>query len=348
MSAASGGTGGTLLPPSRLGRGGLRLPELTHASPLVRGASYLLALVCTLAVLWSVLLADLQAERDALRVRLDAPAAAAAPGHEAQALRSLREQIAAHEQRWMPEGAGPVWTAELQRAMRAPGLQLEQLRAVREGGDPRHPAFAVSLRLQASFAATVGWLGAVAQAPLAVAMQPLRITAAPDGGVRIETRALAFRGAPAASTIAPLPPFADAVLPPAVAALRPAAPDPFDPRRLAEALGLHRARAPSSDGPDQARAREPLESYELRDIRLLGVLQSDARRVAIVQAAGAAHRVEVGQYLGRQHGRVERIADNGVDLMEWVLSDGQWQRRGTRLLLPPGPGGDTEAAQARP
>ena len=48
-------------------------------------------------------------------------------------------------------------------------------------------------------------------------------------------------------------------------------------------------------------------SDELRDIRLLGVLYSDARRVAIVQAGGTQHRVEVGQYLGRQHGRVERL-----------------------------------------
>jgi len=324
-------------------------PELTHASPLVRGASYLLAFALTLALLWSALLADLRAERDALRLRLEEPASAGtASGHDALALRRLREQISAHEQRWLPEGAGAVWTAELQRAVRAPGLQLEQLRAVREAVDPRHPSFAVSLRLQGSFAGVAGWLDAVAQAPAAVAMQPLRITVLPEGGVRIETRALAFRGANTAITTTSMPSFAETVLHQAVASPRNGARDPFDPRRLAEALGLYRMRTPSRDGPDPSRVREPLESYELRDIRLLGVLQGDMRRVAIVHAGGMQHRVEVGQYLGRQHGRVERIADNGVELMEWTLSDGRWMRRGTRLLLQPGAGEDSEPAQERP
>jgi Tfp pilus assembly protein PilP len=227
---------------------------------------------------------------------------------------------------------------------------------VREGLDPRHPAFAVSLRMQASFEGLAGWLDAVAQAPASVAMQPLRISASPEGGVRIEARALAFRGVQVAATAShalttpavTLPPaahrstFADAVLGQVAAMTRTGGRDPFDPKRLAEALGLNRVRTPSPDGPDMSRVREPLESYELRDVRLLGVLQSDARRVAIVQAGGAQHRVEVG------HGRVERVADNGVELIEWALSDGRWQRRGTRLLLQPGTGADGERAPERP
>jgi len=334
-----------------------RVLQLAQTSLALRALACLLSFGLTALLLWAVLLTDLRSERDALRLRLQAPEAAATPpGHDPQALQRLREHIAAHEQRWMPDSAALFWTAEVQQAAQAPGLSLEQLRVVRDAIDPRHPAFAVAVRLQGSFAGVAGWLEATARAPLAIAMQPVRLSAVPDGGLRLETQALAFRGAlPAASAAgagklaersAPVPVagapaalvqpvFARSVQQLSVVAPQGATRHPFDAMRLADALGLLRAPAPIRGGPDLARVREPLEAYDLRDIRLLGVLQNGARRLAIVLAGGGHHAVEVGHYLGRQHGRVERIADNALDLQEWEQRDGQWQRRTARLLIQP-------------
>ncbi len=107
--------------------------------------------------------------------------------------------------------------------------------------------------------------------------------------------------------------------------------DPFDAGRLSMPRN-----APRDDGlaPDLRRAREPLESYPLGSLRLVGSLRRGPEVVALVEADRLIHQVRVGNHLGQDFGRVVAIGDNGIDIDELVREGGDaWIRRRARLQL---------------
>ena len=60
---------------------------------------------------------------------------------------------------------------------------------------------------------------------------------------------------------------------------------------------------------DIHRPKQPLERYLLTQLRYAGVLKQGDRLVALVSDPdGAVHRVEVGRYLGQNHGRIVHIS----------------------------------------
>ncbi len=88
--------------------------------------------------------------------------------------------------------------------------------------------------------------------------------------------------------------------------------------------------------PDFDRAREPLEEFHLDGIRLLGSMQRAGEQWAVVRdPAGDVHRVREGNYLGRNHGRIVRVEQRRIDLIE-IVSDGrgQWVERPMHLVVP--------------
>lgn len=327
------------------------------------GQRWLEGLACTAvalscaAGLWLVLLSDMQRERAGLQQRLATmvtPVAAAGEG--APVLEALQRDIAERQARWLRDESPARWMERVQLGVqRETDLHLEQLRAVREtpvGPAGQHPAQAATLRLTGPFDALMRWIGGYAKDATAVALQPLRLTGLPDGSVRVEAQALAFLGIPArgaaASSGAALGPLVAmsagsagplAAIPAPFAGTSETLPTParnlFDQKSLATALGLPRAApaARSGGGPDLSRRREPLEAHDLRDLRVVGVLQSEQQRIAIVEAAGAHHSVSAGQYLGRRHGRVQHISDGGLELVEWQQHAGHWRRVTVRLRI---------------
>lgn len=87
--------------------------------------------------------------------------------------------------------------------------------------------------------------------------------------------------------------------------------------------------------PNFNRIREELESATLDSLRMVGTLEQEEQRWAIVRSPdGVIHRVQVGNYLGRNHGRIQSIDESGIALME-IIPDGQggWQERPASLAL---------------
>lgn len=80
---------------------------------------------------------------------------------------------------------------------------------------------------------------------------------------------------------------------------------------------------------DTNRVREPLESYELSSLRYHGSISDDARLVALIMSPdGMIHRVSVGQYLGKHHGKVTHIDRRTIHLIEAVAdAQGGYYRR---------------------
>ncbi len=105
-------------------------------------------------------------------------------------------------------------------------------------------------------------------------------------------------------------------------------PDPFKPRKLTAGGG-------GGLQPDLARPKEPLESFSLETLKMVGVMTRKGTTHAIIRTPdNAIYHVRVGNYIGQNFGRVTHIADSEVTLHEIVQdSAGDWSDRTSTLIL---------------
>ena len=93
---------------------------------------------------------------------------------------------------------------------------------------------------------------------------------------------------------------------------------------------------PTSDtAPPQNHIREELEYYPLDSLRMVGTLAMQENMWALVTAPdGAVHRVQSGNYLGKNYGKITLVSENHVELTE-IVPDGMggWQERNAKLDL---------------
>lgn len=114
----------------------------------------------------------------------------------------------------------------------------------------------------------------------------------------------------------------------------------FEPadRRDPFVMDTQVAAAASQDNglaPDPRRPKEELESVPLDSLRMVGTLQQDAVRWALVRTReGLVYRVRVGNYLGMNNGRIVDISDDAIRVTE-IVSDapGEWRERPATLAL---------------
>lgn len=87
--------------------------------------------------------------------------------------------------------------------------------------------------------------------------------------------------------------------------------------------------------PDAERPRQPLEAFALDNLELVGTLRVGRISSGLVEAPGEhVYRVFVGDYLGRDYGRIVSIEDRRVSLMETVRDPhGGWMQRPQRLEM---------------
>jgi type IV pilus assembly protein PilP len=109
--------------------------------------------------------------------------------------------------------------------------------------------------------------------------------------------------------------------------------DPFEPD---EALQQpEEVRVETGIRPDTLRAREELESYELDTLRMVGTVRQEGVVWALVNAKeGTIHRVRVGNYIGKNYGKVVNIMDNKIELVEiFADSSGAWRERKASVTM---------------
>jgi len=87
--------------------------------------------------------------------------------------------------------------------------------------------------------------------------------------------------------------------------------------------------------PDFEREREELENHALSGLTMVGMLvRNNIYQALIEDATGEVHRVAVGNYLGRNFGRIESITETQLNLREIVPSgNGGWVERPQTLTL---------------
>lgn len=95
--------------------------------------------------------------------------------------------------------------------------------------------------------------------------------------------------------------------------------DPFEPAFEAEAEESAEA---SSLRPNIERIKEPLESFPLDTLRMVGILeQRDQIWGLIKDPQNLVHRVQVGNYAGQNEGQIVTVTENQIEFIE-IVPDG--------------------------
>jgi Tfp pilus assembly protein PilP len=83
------------------------------------------------------------------------------------------------------------------------------------------------------------------------------------------------------------------------------------------------------------RNREELERFELDSLRMVGTLEDQNFQWGIIRdPEGTVHRVKVGNYIGRNIGKILNIYEDKIDLREIVKNpDGRWEERQAAIAL---------------
>jgi len=89
--------------------------------------------------------------------------------------------------------------------------------------------------------------------------------------------------------------------------------------------------------PNLDRPKEVLESFQITQLTMVGTLQkqnSDTMWALITDSDGGVHRVQEGQYMGKNHGRVVAIKPSSISLIEIVPNgSGGWIERPRSVTL---------------
>lgn len=83
------------------------------------------------------------------------------------------------------------------------------------------------------------------------------------------------------------------------------------------------------------RNREELEQFELDSLKMVGTLEDEEQLWGIIiDPSGIVHRVTVGNYAGRNIGKIVNIFEDRIELREIVRnSQGRWEERQAALAL---------------
>jgi type IV pilus assembly protein PilP len=87
---------------------------------------------------------------------------------------------------------------------------------------------------------------------------------------------------------------------------------------------------------DDSGARQPLELYELSSLRYVKFRESSFGKIADVLAPdGRIYSVKQGEFMGRNIGRIERITNDSIYLLEIVPDGVGWKENKTRIPIEP-------------
>lgn len=87
--------------------------------------------------------------------------------------------------------------------------------------------------------------------------------------------------------------------------------------------------------PDLQRPREYLEKFELDTLTMVGTFTKETNDWALIQDPdGVIHRVAVGNYMGKNHGKVNVVSSGEVQLSEFIADGvGGWLVRDAAIAL---------------
>ncbi len=113
--------------------------------------------------------------------------------------------------------------------------------------------------------------------------------------------------------------------------------EPFSQLKLTQALKRDAGQSTANAkliAPELARRKEPLESFPLDTMAMVGSLIKEGQPVALVRVDRLLYQVRAGNYLGQNYGRIMKVTETEVVLREIVQdAAGEWIERPATLQL---------------
>ncbi|MDD2048041.1 pilus assembly protein PilP [Pseudomonas putida] len=189
------------------------------------------------------------------------------------------------------------------------GVFVEQVELLAEVLHDQHIEQPVQLQLQGSYPALLAFVHGLAYLPRLITLQDFSLLPT-QSGLHLQVRLSAYRSrltsaVPDLSGLAPEP--------------VPAAPDitrnPFEP-------------------PPLIPHRQYLQTLPLDQFEMIGSLARGPVRFALLRVAGLVHRLQLGDRLGRDQGRVVNIEERQIEIAEQVFVPGKgWSERRRTLSM---------------
>ncbi|MCI0993314.1 pilus assembly protein PilP [Pseudomonas corrugata] len=86
--------------------------------------------------------------------------------------------------------------------------------------------------------------------------------------------------------------------------------------------------------PDPNRVKQYLEGFNIEQFEMVGTIANASGSYALLRGAGGVHRLKVGDYLGRNDGRIVAVSATQVDVVEIVPDgEGAWLERPRTIPL---------------
>jgi type IV pilus assembly protein PilP len=114
--------------------------------------------------------------------------------------------------------------------------------------------------------------------------------------------------------------------------------EPFSQQKLAAALKKDSQQSGTASAallaPELNRRKEPLESYPLDAMAMVGSMVKQGQPVALVKVDNLLYQVRPGNYLGQNYGKITKVGETEVVLRELVQdAAGEWIERVATLQL---------------
>lgn len=110
--------------------------------------------------------------------------------------------------------------------------------------------------------------------------------------------------------------------------------DPFDSSKLSVVFARMKEANDNGLKPDFDRPKEALEGYPLEIMTMVGSIDNKKVLHALVRIEKAVYPVLPGAYIGLNFGKVVRVTDTRIELLERVQdSSGEWTERKASLEL---------------
>ena len=110
--------------------------------------------------------------------------------------------------------------------------------------------------------------------------------------------------------------------------------DPFVPGRIVVTQAATGGGGGGGVQPDLNRPKEPLESFPMEAIQMVGTLTQNKDMFALVKAGANLFRVKKGNYMGPNFGVITGIDESQINVKEVVQdSGGDWVERSTSLQM---------------
>ena len=110
--------------------------------------------------------------------------------------------------------------------------------------------------------------------------------------------------------------------------------DPFSAQKLNVAIKQEAKQPNSLLASELNRRREPLESFPLDGMVMVGSLARGGRQFALLKVDNLLYQIKPGDYVGQNYGKVTKITETEIALREIVQdAAGEWTERVSTLQL---------------